>query len=102
MHFGPWVSSERSSIFSRGVESTSYCRVTGNMTIVGTETLFRLFATKQAFLHLDDKRTAMKIARARVENKRLAPSLAIFMLGSAPKAHEVLPEKCVLDLSLVL
>jgi len=32
--------------------------------------------------------TAMKIAGARVENKRLAPSLAIFMLGGAPKAHE--------------
>ena len=39
------------------------------------------------------KRAAMKIAGARVENKRLAPSLAIFMLGGAPKAHEVLPEK---------
>jgi hypothetical protein len=33
----------------------------------------------------------MKIAGARVENKRLAPTLAIFMLGGAPKAHEVLP-----------
>jgi hypothetical protein len=32
----------------------------------------------------------MKIAGARVENKRLAPSLAIFMLGGAPKAHEIL------------
>ena len=39
------------------------------------------------------KRAAMKIAGARVENKRLAPSLATFMLGGAPKAHEVLPEK---------
>jgi hypothetical protein len=35
----------------------------------------------------------MKIAGACVENKRLAPSLAIFMLRGAPKAHEVLPEK---------
>jgi hypothetical protein len=34
------------------------------------------------------KRAAMKIAGARVENKRIAPSLAIFMLGGAPKAHE--------------
>jgi hypothetical protein len=34
----------------------------------------------------------MKIAGARVENKRLAPSLAIFMLGGAPKAHEFKPE----------
>ena len=39
------------------------------------------------------ERAAMKIAGARVENKRLAPSLATFMLGGAPKAHEVLPEK---------
>jgi hypothetical protein len=38
----------------------------------------------------------MKIAGALVENKRLAPSLAIFMLGGAPKAHEVLPEKCLM------
>jgi hypothetical protein len=36
----------------------------------------------------------MKIAGARVENKRLAPGLAIFMLSGAPAAHEVLPEKC--------
>jgi hypothetical protein len=31
----------------------------------------------------------MKIAGVRVENKRLVPSLAIFMLGGAPTAHEV-------------
>jgi hypothetical protein len=34
-------------------------------------------------------KTAMKIAGARVENKRLAPGLAIFMLSGAPTAHEV-------------
>jgi hypothetical protein len=35
----------------------------------------------------------MKIAGARVENKRLAPGLAIFMLSGAPTAHEVLSEE---------
>jgi hypothetical protein len=35
----------------------------------------------------------MKIAGARVENKSLAPGLAIFMLRGAPTAHEVLPVK---------
>ena len=41
----------------------------------------------------------MKIAGARVENKRLVPGLAIFMLGGAPTAHEVLPRKRTLSKS---
>jgi len=36
--------------------------------------------------------SALKIAGAHVENKRLAPGLAIFMLSGAPTAHEVLSE----------
>jgi hypothetical protein len=42
----------------------------------------------------------MKIAGARAESKRLATRSAIFMLGGAPAAHEVLPDKFVLGLVL--